>query len=116
MQAGFHPCQKMQPNLIPAIYKKYKPGLMKSHILRELAGPELLVFKCTRCQETFRVSKPARIGDYHCPKCGLMCGVMIDKDATDMLQAMLLPETPKYTIRVKPIVVVKQPKNSDGKV
>lgn len=68
---------------------EYKPGSMKSHILQKLAGPELLVFKCMTCQETFRISNPMPSGGYYCPKCGFTHNVVVYKDAAVIVKGLL---------------------------
>jgi uncharacterized phage infection (PIP) family protein YhgE len=105
------------PSLLEKVKKgEYESWRIKSHILQKLVGPELLVFKCTKCQETFRISKPVPSGGYYCPKCGLSHCVGVDKDAADILQAMLLPDTTKPTVTVQHLTMVTQPENSKGKI
>ncbi|MFC1924638.1 hypothetical protein ACFLXA_04670 [Chloroflexota bacterium] len=82
---------------------EYKPSTVQVHILQKLVGPELQVYRCTTCKETFRTSKPDSTGRYNCPDCGVMGRVIVDKDAADTLQAMLSADTAKPKRVWKPV-------------
>lgn len=82
---------------------KYSPQFVKNYILKDLAGAELQILKCTSCQARFIIDKAAQAGSYKCPlEVGFPHSVVIEKDATAILKEAL--------DKAKPQVISASPK------
>ncbi len=81
---------KALPGLLEEVKQgKYSPELLKTYLLRQLAGPALQLLKCKNCQAKFTVDKPPKYDSYECPVCGFSSEVVVDQDMLDMLKAEL---------------------------
>ena len=87
---------------------KYKPEFLKNSILKDLAGPGFQTLRCTSCDLRFAVGRSAsKDANYHCPICGMLHSVTVDKDVGMILKEALANANPqiivkKITPRVKP--------------
>ncbi len=94
---------KKSIEILPALLeeldeKKYSPEFLKDLILKELAGPTLQVWRCNECQARFWIDKPLPSGELQCPNGGWPHKVVIDKDASEILNEAL-PKS-KYKIGI----------------
>ncbi len=86
---------------------KYSPQFLKNFILKDLAGAELQILKCTSCQARFIIDKAAQTGSYKCPlEVGFPHSVVIEKDATailkealDKVKSQVISASPKQWIK-----------------
>ncbi len=107
------------PKLLEEVKQgKYSQNVIRAYIFKELTGGTLRVLKCGTCSARFFVDKPAGDTGYHCPVCGTILGIEVDKNEIDILKATLAHAEPKsitYStgVQVKPSSV-KVPTVSDA--
>lgn len=74
--------------------RKTNPALIRAHILNNLTGGTLAVFKCAHCGARFSSDKPGGLLGYQCPSCGVH-ECTLDKDEAKILCELFSLAEPK---------------------